>query len=214
MESVRAEGFPPVFSKDSLVLILGSFPSVKSRAEGFYYGNPQNRFWRTVCGYFGETPPPNAEGKRRFVLSHGIALWDVVVSCDIAGSADSEIRNEVVADLPALVEKSSIRAILCNGTKAFSLLREAYPALLPIARKLSSTSPANPRFSAEEWRGALDAVFAGDPRAEICPSAQRKICASEQKSMSRCVRGGAFGEEIAPCGDNFPKGLDNRDKME
>ena len=151
----RVEGFPPVYDGNSRVLILGSFPSVKSRASGFYYGNPQNRFWRTVCGFFSEPVPGSPDEKRAFLLRRGIALWDVVESCEIVGSSDASIRNERVADLPALLNGSGIGTIFCNGTKAYSLLADKFPGLLPAARKLTSTSPANPRFSAEEWIAAL-----------------------------------------------------------
>lgn len=155
----RAVGFPPVFDKESKLLILGSFPSVASRKIDFYYGNPQNRFWRTVCGFFGEEVPQKTADKREFLLRRNIALWDVVVSCEIVGSADSSIREEEIADLPALLAQAKIGRILCNGGKAFALLSAHFPALVPLAEKLPSTSPANPRFSAEVWRGALREVF-------------------------------------------------------
>lgn len=151
----RYEGFAPVYAEDSRVLILGSFPSVQSRAVGFYYGNPQNRFWKTVCGYFGEEIPEDIAGKTEFLLRRKIALWDAVESCEIKGSADTSIQAERAADLNSLVEKCGASVILCNGTKAYSTLEKHYPALLPRAKKLSSTSPANPRFSKEEWFSAL-----------------------------------------------------------
>ncbi len=165
----RAEGFLPVHNGESRLLVLGSFPSVMSRRTEFYYGNPQNRFWRTVCGFFGEEVPQSVEGKREFLLRRGIALWDVVVSCEIVGSADSSIKKEEIADVPALLSGSRIGHIFCNGGKAFSLLSEHFPQLLPLARKLPSTSPANPRFSAEVWHDALREVFGGEsdrPAAE------------------------------------------------
>lgn len=164
MTPVTAEGFAPVFQRESRLLILGSFPSVLSRASQFYYGNPQNRFWRTVCGFFGEEPPRSVEEKRDFLFRRKIALWDVVTRCEIVGSADLSIRNEEIADLPAVIEGSEIAAVFCNGSKAFSLLERHFPRYLPIARKLSSTSPANPRFRAEEWFGALETVFPGQRR--------------------------------------------------
>ena len=154
-----AEGFPPVFDDMSRVLILGSFPSVKSREVSFYYGNKQNRFWRTVCGFFGEEVPQSVEGKRAFLLRRGIALWDVIISCEIVGSSDASIRNETVADIPALIQNSQIQKILCNGTKSFSLLAEKFPQLLPMTVKLPSTSPANPRFLKEAWVGELASIF-------------------------------------------------------
>ncbi len=152
----HAEGFPPVCNGESELLILGSFPSVMSRRAEFYYGNPQNRFWRTVCGFFGEEVPSDREGKQEFLLRRRIALWDVVLSCEIEGSADSSIRNACVADIPALLSKSSIRQIFCNGGTSFALLEKHFPQLLPIAKKLPSTSPANPRFSEAVWHSALE----------------------------------------------------------
>lgn len=157
--SVRCEGFEPVFDAHSRVLILGSFPSVKSRAEGFYYGNRRNRFWGTLSAFFGEQTPVSVADKRAFVLRNRVALWDVVLSCEIEGSADSSIRNECVADLPDLLQKSNIRAILCNGTLSYRLLEEHFPQLVPLTQKLPSTSPANPRFSRETWFRALKEIF-------------------------------------------------------
>lgn len=171
MKPVLAEGFPPVFDGESRVLILGSFPSVKSREIGFYYGNKQNRFWRTVCEYFGETVPETTEGKRELLLRRRIALWDVITSCEIVGSSDASIRNEVVADVRTVIEGSRVCAVICNGSKAYTLFSQRFPEYLPFTRRLSSTSPANPRFSAEEWRRALDEIFQGDEYAYIRGSA-------------------------------------------
>ncbi|MBD5636952.1 MAG: DNA-deoxyinosine glycosylase [Clostridia bacterium] len=156
---MTAVGFEPFFDKESVLLILGSFPSVMSRAEGFYYGNPQNRFWKTVCGYFGESAPKTVDEKKAFLKRRKIALWDVVTSCEIDGSKDASIREERVADLPALLKKSKIKTIFCNGNKSYELLEREFPALINITQKLSSTSPANPRFTAEAWFKALDEVF-------------------------------------------------------
>ena len=155
----RAEGFPPAHNGESRLLILGSFPSVMSRKTQFYYGNPQNRFWRTVCGFFGEEIPCDVAGKREFLLRRKIALWDVVLSCEIEGSADASIGNETVADLPSLLSGSKITRIFCNGSKAYSLLAAHFPQLLPMTEKLPSTSPANPRFSAEVWHKALGEIY-------------------------------------------------------
>ncbi len=162
--TVRAEGFPPVYNGESRLLILGSFPSVMSRGVNFYYGNPQNRFWRTVCGFFGEEVPQETEKKREFLLRRQIALWDVVVSCEIEGSSDAAIRNEIIADLPALLEGSRVERIFCNGSKAYSLLTERFPQLSGAAKKLPSTSPANPRFSERVWHEALSELFRAAPR--------------------------------------------------
>ncbi len=152
------EGFAPCYFPDSRLLILGSFPSVKSRAEGFYYGNPQNRFWRTVCGFFGEDVPAEIEQKRAFLQRRRIALWDVVTACEIEGSADASIREAQLADVAALVHRTQICEVFCNGKTAYTLLEKAPPCPVPV-RLLPSTSPANPRFSAAVWEDALRAVF-------------------------------------------------------
>ena len=153
--SAPLEGFQPVFDEKSRVLILGSFPSVMSRAVNFYYGNPQNRFWGMLGAFFGEEVPESAEGRRSFVLSHQIALWDVVMRCEIVGSSDASIKNEVTADVGSLIAGSKISRILCNGATSYRLFSERFPEFLPIAKKLPSTSPANPRFTAEPWLEAL-----------------------------------------------------------
>ncbi len=155
----RAEGFDPVFDGKSEALILGSFPSVKSRAVNFYYGNPQNRFWKTVCGYFNEEIAETVEGKREFLLMRHIALWDVVECCEIMGSSDASISDVRLADIPKVLCAAPIRKILCNGATAYRLLKENFPAYISLAEKLPSTSPANPRFSEKTWRNALDEVF-------------------------------------------------------
>ncbi len=155
MKTGHATGFAPVFDGRSRVLILGSFPSVKSRETAFYYGNPQNKFWKTVCGIFGEEVPEDTAGKRDFLLRRRIALWDVVESCDIAGSSDASIGNAVFADVPSVLLAAPVGKILCNGAKAFGLFAENFPQYIDMAEKLPSTSPANPRFSAEAWERAL-----------------------------------------------------------
>ncbi len=167
MMSGHAKGFAPVYDSQSRVLILGSFPSVKSREVGFYYGNPQNKFWRTVCGFFHEEVPDTTEGKRAFLLRRKIALWDVVISCEIVGSSDASIRDEVVADIGGLLENSNISVVLCNGNKSYALFAERFPQYIPMAKKLTSTSPANPRFSAEEWTAALKSIFTEDEYADL-----------------------------------------------
>ncbi len=152
-------GFPPVFNKESKLLILGSFPSVKSRQIDFYYGNKQNRFWRTVCGFFGEDIPQTTEGKVDFLYRRKIALWDMVTACEIEGSADASIRNEELADLSRILSYANIQRIFLNGTLSYELFMRKYTHLSDIAVKLPSTSPANPRFSADIWRNELNDVF-------------------------------------------------------
>ena len=126
MEEKRKIGFAPVFDEHSRVLILGSFPSVKSRQIEFYYGNKQNRFWRTICGYFGEEIPETVEGKKDFLSRRQIALWDMVVSCEIEGSADASVKNAEVADLNEVLRHAKIDKILLNGTLAYELFVRNY----------------------------------------------------------------------------------------
>lgn len=142
---------PPVFDGRSRVLILGSFPSVKSREEGFFYGHPRNRFWRVIAGIFGEDAPVSVEEKKAFLLSHGIALWDVIASCEVDGSADSSIRSAVANDIGMILSQAEIAAIFTNGTTAHRLYGKL---ILPSAGikdvPLPSTSPANARMSEAE----------------------------------------------------------------
>ncbi|MBQ8284276.1 MAG: DNA-deoxyinosine glycosylase [Clostridia bacterium] len=155
----RKIGFAPVFDKNSKVLILGSFPSVKSRQIDFYYGNKQNRFWRTVCGYFNEEIPETIEGKKEFLFRRNIALWDMVMACEIEGSADSSIKNVEIADLNQVFAMAKIEKILLNGTLAYNLFSEHFATCGILYEKMPSTSPANPRFSETIWRNALDDVY-------------------------------------------------------
>lgn len=155
----RKIGFAPVFDEHSRVLILGSFPSVKSRQIDFYYGNKQNRFWKTVCGYFGESIPETVEGKKDFLFRRQIALWDMVISCEIEGSSDASVKNAEVANLNEVLEKARIEKILLNGTLSYELFLKSYENLSIPYQKLPSTSPANPRFDEKIWRNALDDVF-------------------------------------------------------
>ena len=141
----------PVFDKESRILILGSFPSVKSREEGFFYGHPQNRFWRATAQVFGEKTPLSIDEKRSFLLRNHIALWDVIGSCEIDGSSDSSIRNVTVNDLSAILKTADIQEIFLNGKKAEQLYKKY---LLPTVKRdavcLPSTSPANAAWSIEK----------------------------------------------------------------
>ena len=147
----------PVFDENSRVLILGSFPSAKSREEMFFYGHPQNRFWRVTAAVFGAETPQTVADKREFLLSHGIALWDVLASCDIEGSADSTIKNAVPNDLSPIFAAAKIEKIFVNG-KASEKYYNKYlkKTLGREAVCLPSTSPANAAWSAERlaeaWR--------------------------------------------------------------
>ena len=146
--------FGAVYDASSLVLILGSFPSVKSREQGFYYAHPQNRFWRVMGVVTGEDVPDGKEARRVFLLRNRIALWDVLAACDVTGSSDASIRNAVPNDLSSLLNGSSVRKIFVNGRTAatlydrFLLSQTGIPAVC-----LPSTSPANARCSLDRLTG-------------------------------------------------------------
>ena len=152
-------GFEPIFNDKSKVLILGSFPSVKSREISFYYGNKQNRFWRMLCGYFQEEIPESVEDKKAFLLQNCIALWDMVSSCEIEGSADASIQNAHIVDLNLILSQANIEKILLNGTLAYDLFCQRYADIQIPYKKMPSTSPANPRFDMEIWRKELNDIF-------------------------------------------------------
>lgn len=154
-------GFNPVFDQNSRVLILGSFPSVKSRQIEFYYGNKLNRFWKTLCGFFGEAVPESTEEKRAFLLEKRVALWDMVTECEIDGSSDSSIKNYKVARLESVLSVSPVELIILNGGKAFEIFKKYYPDIAVPWVKLPSTSPANTRDGTALWYDALSKVFGG-----------------------------------------------------
>ncbi len=147
----------PVYDENSAVLILGSFPSVKSREEGFFYGHPQNRFWRVLSAVFDESCPQSIEAKKELLLKRNIALWDVIASCDIEGSSDASITNVVPNDISGIIAESRIKAVFLNGKTAEKLYKKyiADSVSLP-AVCLPSTSPANAKWTAEklkeEWK--------------------------------------------------------------
>lgn len=157
--------FPPVYDKASEILILGSFPSVKSREMQFFYGHPQNRFWKLIAELYGEPKPETIEEKKALLLKHHIALWDVIASCDIAGSSDSSIRNVVPNDVSYIIERSRISRIYANGGKA----KQLYDRYL--AKKtgmeavlLPSTSPANAAYSLERLKESWKMIRQDDER--------------------------------------------------
>lgn len=140
----------PIFNEDSSVLILGTMPSPKSRANNFYYGNPQNRFWRVLSAVLGEKLPESNKERTALLLKHKIALWDVLASCEIKGADDSSIKNPVPNDLSIILDACNIKAIFTTGKKAFSLYqRFCEPKTKMPAISLPSTSPANCRMSLE-----------------------------------------------------------------
>lgn len=152
-------GFGPVYDENSRILILGSMPSEMSRREGFYYGNPRNRFWQVLCEILCEPLPDSIEGKRAMLLRRHIALWDVIESCDIRGSADSEIKNVVPIDLGSVL-CGNINAVFANGKKAAAIYekyQKEHTGMEIIT--LPSTSPANAAYSVQkltdEWSEIL-----------------------------------------------------------
>lgn len=155
----RVYGFEPVYDKDSKLLILGSFPSVKSRKIDFYYGNKQNRFWKTICSFFGENIPESVDEKKEFLLRNNIALWDIVTECEIEGSKDSTIKNFKIAALEKVLQNSEISFIILNGSTAFDIFCKSYGDIDIEFKKLPSTSPANPTFKCEEWYSVLRRIF-------------------------------------------------------
>ncbi|MBQ7519380.1 MAG: DNA-deoxyinosine glycosylase [Clostridia bacterium] len=146
--------FDPVWDADCRLLILGTFPSVKSRENAFYYGHPQNRFWRVLGAVYHEPAPQTVGEKRAFLLRHHIALWDVIAQCEITGSADSSIRRAVPNDLPGLMARCLIRRILLNGKTAEKIYLKYWKALDVPHAVLPSTSPANAAWTLERLRGA------------------------------------------------------------
>ena len=152
--------FAPVFDCCSRILILGSFPSVRSREEGFYYGHPQNRFWRVIAAVYGEAVPTDGPAKKRLLLDHQLALWDAAAQCDIEGSRDSSIRAAVPTDLSVIFSKACIERVLCNGTTSGVLYRRNQQPLTGLpATVLPSTSPLNAAWKlgrlVETWGKAL-----------------------------------------------------------
>ncbi len=151
--------FPPLYDENSKVLILGSFPSVKSREQNFFYGHPQNRFWKVVSAVIGTDTPVTIEEKSNFLHENHIALWDVIASCDITGSSDSSIKNVVANDLTDILKNADIRQIFVNGKTAEkyytkyicnTIDREAFC--------LPSTSPANAGWNMEKLVDAWSVI--------------------------------------------------------
>ncbi len=157
--SDRIRGFEPVFDVNSRLLILGSFPSVKSRKVDFYYGNKQNRFWKILFGFFGEEVQESTAAKREFLLRRGIALWDVVAECEIVGSQDSTIRNYAAADIGRVLSAAPVEKIFLNGKTALAVFRKTFPEIGVPYECLPSTSPANTRCDENVWRRALAEMF-------------------------------------------------------
>ena len=151
--------FDAFFDKDSRVLILGTIPSPKSREQGFYYGHPQNRFWKVLADVLGEEFPQTVEERKRFLKRNHIALWDVLESCEIKGASDVSIRNARPNDMNRILRAADIRAIFAKGAKAAQLYKKlCFPECGVEAVRLPSTSPANCGCSYEKLREAYSQI--------------------------------------------------------
>ena len=140
--------FGPLYNRDSRVLILGSFPSVKSREQQFFYGHPQNRFWKVIAALYGRETPGTIPARKELILSNGLALWDTIASCVITGSSDASIRDVRVNNLRIILDSSPIERIFCNGKKSYEMYRKYIrDDIRREAVCLPSTSPANAQFS-------------------------------------------------------------------
>ena len=151
---------PPFYDRDSTILILGSFPSVKSREQMFFYGHPQNRFWKVMAAVFDSTVPETIPDKKKLLSDNRIALWDVIGSCDIEGSSDASIRNVIANDLSVILGGADIQKIIVNGRTAEKYYIRYTQSVTGIkAVCLPSTSPANAAWSVERltkvWKAEL-----------------------------------------------------------
>ena len=147
--------FKPIFDKNSKILILGSFPSVISRKFGFYYTNPQNRFWRVLAGILNAPLPASTDEKIKFLLSPHIAIYDAAISCEIEGSSDAKMSKIIPVNLEPIFSGARIAQVFANGGKAYEICKkyledEIIKATKNEVIKLPSTSPANAKFSIEE----------------------------------------------------------------
>lgn len=157
MGEIFTHTFEPIFDKNSEILVLGSFPSVKSRENNFYYAHPQNRFWRVVASVYSCPVPKTVEEKKNMLLSNKIAVWDVIKSCEITGSADSTIKSVIPNDLSEILSVADIKKIYANGKTAQSLYNKYIKKNIGFdIISLPSTSPANAAYSLEklikEWK--------------------------------------------------------------
>ena len=159
-EKIRQEHeFPPVYDENSEILILGSFPSVKSREAHFYYGHPQNRFWKVLSAVYDSPVPVSTEEKTAFLLENRLALWDVIESCAICGSSDSSIRDVVPNPVEWILKQAPIRKIYANGALAAQLYKKYIFGNTGMpAERLPSTSPANAAWSCEKLIAAWSRI--------------------------------------------------------
>lgn len=150
----------PVFDTESRVLILGTMPSPKSREVQFYYGHPQNRFWRVLAAVLGEEVPQSVPEKKAMLLRHRIALWDVLAECEITGASDSSIRNPVANDLSVILDHAPVQAVFTTGATAWKLytrLQKPHTGIKAV--RLPSTSPANCAVKMEALTEAYKAIL-------------------------------------------------------
>ena len=160
--------FGPLYGPDSRVLILGSFPSVKSREQNFFYGHPQNRFWKVIAAVYGEAVPVTIPEKKELILSHGLALWDSIASCVVTGSSDASIREVRANDLRIILDRCPVRRIFCNGRKSHEMYEKYIQPQLGIrAGCLPSTSPANAQWSLEKLTEAWSAALKNGEESEM-----------------------------------------------
>lgn len=155
LKGVTAHPFPPLFDEHSRTLILGSFPSVKSRENNFFYGHPQNRFWHVVASVFGERVPETIPEKKQLILGNRLALWDSIAFCEVTGSSDASIRCVIPNDLRLILERAPIGRIFCNGRKSYEIYtRLIEPVTGRKAECLPSTSPANAQWTPDRLTAA------------------------------------------------------------
>ena len=158
----------PLYRADSKLLILGSFPSVKTREYGFFYGHPFNRFWPLMAALFQEEISTKIEDRRAFLLRHKIAVYDSIYQCDIVGSSDASIQNVVPTNLRPIFETAEIRQVFCNGQTSYYYYQKYHAESCGIQGvKLPSTSPANARYRLDdlvkEWQSVVAASAHGEP---------------------------------------------------
>ena len=155
LSHVTAHPFPPLFDEQSRTLILGSFPSVKSRESLFFYGHPRNRFWTVISSVFGERVPETIPEKKQLILRRHLALWDSIAFCEVTGSADASLRCVIPNDLRDILDAAPIERIYCNGRKSFEIYaRLIEPMTGRKAECLPSTSPANAQWKPDQLTAA------------------------------------------------------------
>ena len=160
LSHVTAHPFPPLFDEHSRLLILGSFPSVKSRGNMFFYGHPQNRFWRVVSSVFGDSVPASVSEKKQLILGNHLALWDSIAFCEVTGTSDTSIRSVIPNDLHIILDHAHIERIYCNGRNSHDIYtRLIEPMTGRKAECLPSTSPANAQWTTQRLTEAWSVIL-------------------------------------------------------